>query len=133
MARRVRRAPQAATVAATGDTCVCQETRGDQCPINDHSNHELHGPEIHEAFVRQQLELELGLARFALVSGQSELFSQSLTEAIALLERHFDATEVAVESSMALLVEMVDLEIAPTRPDISGSLTMLRSLANRDN
>jgi uroporphyrin-3 C-methyltransferase len=86
-----------------------------------------------QAFVRQQLELELGLARFALVRGQTELFSQSLTAAIALLERHFDTTEVAVESSMALLAEMVDLEIAPIRPDISGSLTLLRSLANREN
>ncbi len=86
-----------------------------------------------QAFVRQQLELELGLARLALVSGQVELFSQSLTKAIELLERHFDTTEVAVESSLALLVEMADLEIAPIRPDISGSLTLLRSFADREN
>ena len=86
-----------------------------------------------QAFVRQQLELELGLARFALVSGQPDLFNQSLNEAIDLLERHFDTTEVSVESSMALLVEMVDIEIAPIRPDISASLTLLRSLADREN
>ncbi len=53
--------------------------------------------------------------------------------ATALLERYFDTTEVAVESSIALLAEMVDVDIAPSRPDISGSLNLLRSLADRDN
>ncbi len=84
-----------------------------------------------QALVRQQLELELVLARLGLVRGQREVFQQSLSAATALLERHYDTTAVSVESSIALLVELVDLDIAPARPDISGSLTLLRSLGDR--
>ncbi|HEY5623569.1 MAG TPA: uroporphyrinogen-III C-methyltransferase [Gammaproteobacteria bacterium] len=86
-----------------------------------------------QALVRQQLELELSAARLGLVSGQAEVFDQSLAAAIALLERHFDTAEVVVESSLALLAEMRDLDIAPARPDISGSLEMLRTLADRED
>jgi uroporphyrin-3 C-methyltransferase len=86
-----------------------------------------------QALVRQQLELELAAARLGLVSGQPQVFDRSLAEAIDLLERHFDTAEVAVESSLALLMEMRELDIAPARPDISGSLEMLRALADRDN
>ncbi len=86
-----------------------------------------------QALVRQQFELELVVARLGLVSGQPEVFRQSLSAAKDLLARHFDTGEVAVESAMALLDEMAVLDIAPARPDISGSLILLRGLAARDN
>ena len=86
-----------------------------------------------QALLRQQLELELLLARLSLVSGQSEVFRLSVVAAEELLARHFDTGQVAVESSIALLREMALLDIAPERPDISGSLSLLRSLAGRDN
>ncbi len=84
-----------------------------------------------QALVRQQLELELVLARLSLVSGQSEVFRQSVLAAEELLVRHFDMEEVAVESAIALLNELAELEIDPERPDISGSLSLLRSLVAR--
>ncbi len=84
-----------------------------------------------QALVRQQLELELVLARLSLVSGQSEVFRQSVLAAEELLARHFDMEEVAVESAIALLNELAELDIDPERPDISGSLSLLRSLAAR--
>ncbi len=84
-----------------------------------------------QALVRQQLELELVLARLSLVSGQSEVFRQSVLAAEELLVRHFDMEEVAVESAIALLNELAELDIDPERPDISGSLSLLRSLAAR--
>ena len=86
-----------------------------------------------QVLVRQQFELELGLARLGLVSRQADLFGQSLSAATDLLNRHFDTTEVAVESALALLTEMREIEIAPERPDISGSLSMLRALADRED
>jgi uroporphyrin-3 C-methyltransferase len=86
-----------------------------------------------QALLRQQLELELLLARLSLVSGQSEVFRLSVVAAEELLARHFDTGQVAVESAIALLREMALLDIAPERPDISGSLSLLRSLAGRDN
>ena len=86
-----------------------------------------------QALVRQQLELELVLARLSLVSGQAEVFRQSVLAAEELLARHFDMEEVAVESAIALLNELAELDIDPERPDISGSLSLLRSLAARDD
>ncbi len=86
-----------------------------------------------QALLRQQLELELLLARLSLISGQPEVFRQSVVAAEELLARHFDTAEVAVESAIALLGEMALLDIAPERPDISGSLSLLRSLAGRDD
>jgi len=85
-----------------------------------------------QALVRQQLELELDLARIGLVRGRPEAFRQGLEIAKTLLERHFDTTEIAVESAIALLDEMAVLDVAPARPNISGSLSLLRSLADRD-
>ncbi len=86
-----------------------------------------------EALVRQQLELELVLARLGLLSGQAEVFRQSLQAAKELLARHFDTEAVTVASAIALLDEMAVLDIAPARPDISGSLNLLRGLADRGN
>lgn len=86
-----------------------------------------------QTLVRQQLELELVVARLGLVSGQADVFRQSLMAAKELLARHFDTGDPAVASAMALLEEMAALDIAPARPDISGSLNLLRSLADRDN
>jgi uroporphyrin-3 C-methyltransferase len=84
------------------------------------------------ALVRQRLELELDLARLGLVRGRQETFQQSIAIAKALLERRFDTAEVAVESAIALLDQMAGLDVAPARPDISGSLGLLRGLADRD-
>jgi len=86
-----------------------------------------------QALVRQQFELELVLARLGLVNGQPEVFLQSVMAAKDLLERHFDTAAVAVESGVTLLDEMALLDIAPERPDISGSLSLLRGLADRGN
>ena len=85
-----------------------------------------------QALVRQQLELELDLARFGLVRGRQEAFQQSIAIAKALLERRFDTAEVAVESAIALLDQMAVMDVAPARPDISRSLGLLRGLADRD-
>lgn len=78
--------------------------------------------------VRRQLALELDTARLALVRTQPEVFRQSLIAANDLLSRDFQTTDASVESAMALLEDMLALDIAPPRPDISGSLGLLRNL-----
>lgn len=85
-----------------------------------------------QALLRKQFELELTLARVALVRGQSDAYRDSVETARALLARHFDQTAVSVESAIALLDEMVTLTVSPERPDISGSLSLLRGIADRD-
>ncbi len=85
-----------------------------------------------QVLVRRQLELELTLGRLGLVQTMPDLFAGSLVSARRLLEQHFDAEQAPVEGALALLEEMLALEIAPSYPDISGSLAQLRSLPDRE-
>jgi len=86
-----------------------------------------------QTLVRRQLELELEMARLGLLRGQAEVFQVSLVAAKARLEEDFQASDPAVESSVALLEDMMALDIAPAPPDISGSLNLLRSAPVREN
>ncbi len=85
-----------------------------------------------QVLVRRQLELELTLGRLGLVRTMPDLFAGSLVSARRLLEQHFDTEQAPVEGAMALLEDMLALDIAPSYPDISGSLAQLRSLPDRD-
>jgi uncharacterized protein HemX len=78
--------------------------------------------------VQKQLELELKLARMAALSSEGQAFQASLGTAIDLLRRQFDATAPDVEGARVLLEQMRSLDIAPTKPDISRSLTLLRAI-----
>ena len=82
-----------------------------------------------QQLVRRQLQLELQLARFAAISARQGTFQTGLLAARTLLERDFDAASGAVNSAITLLDELAELEVAPPRPDISGSLLLLRALA----
>jgi len=86
-----------------------------------------------QQLTRRQLEVELQLARIAAIRGQPEVFRSSLSAARTLLEQNFDTTAPAVEGAIALLTELMPFDIAPARPDISGSLNRLRSLPSGDD
>jgi uroporphyrin-3 C-methyltransferase len=77
---------------------------------------------------RRQLQLELELARVAALRADGDAFMSGLETAITILRRDFDATSADVEGALALLGELRSFEVAPERPDISGSLTLLREL-----
>jgi len=85
-----------------------------------------------QVLVRRQVELELTLGRLGLVQLMPDLFAGSLASASSLLEEHFDTEQAAVEGALALLEDMLALDVAPSYPDISGSLTQLRNLPDRD-
>jgi len=85
-----------------------------------------------QVLVRRQVELELTLGRLGLVQAMPELFAGSLVSAQTLLEEHFDTAQASVEGAVALLEELLALDVAPSYPDISGSLTQLRNLPDRD-
>jgi len=78
--------------------------------------------------VRKQVEVELMLARIAALEGQSQTFQASLEAAIKLLRREFDTTTPELEGAIALLEQMRTLEVAPAKPDLSGSLNRLRAI-----
>src|SRR5512139_257638 len=77
---------------------------------------------------RRQLQLELELARVAALRADGGAFTSGLETAIAILRRDFDASSADVEGALALLDELRSFEVAPERPDISGSLNLLREL-----
>ena len=85
-----------------------------------------------QSLIRRQLELELEMARLGLLRNQDQVFRAGVETAGDLLARHFDVSEQAVQSAVTLLEEMVQLDIEPERPDISGSLSLLRELSARD-
>ncbi|HET8698390.1 MAG TPA: uroporphyrinogen-III C-methyltransferase [Gammaproteobacteria bacterium] len=77
---------------------------------------------------RRQLEVELTVAQTAVLRGEPQVFKTAVGTAIDLLQRDFDAQSSAVDGGLALLKEMRDMDIAPRRPDLSGSLNLLRSI-----
>ena len=82
------------------------------------------------ALARRQLEIELELARIAALRGDEQAFLSGLETAIAMLRRDFDAAAADVEGALALLGELRSFDIDPERPDISGSLNLLRAQRN---
>ncbi len=83
--------------------------------------------------VREQVVLEIQLAEVAALRPEPAAFKTSLGAAIDLLRRNFDTTSAEVDGAVALLQETRRLEIAPAKPDISGSLSRLRSARGGDD
>jgi uroporphyrin-3 C-methyltransferase len=82
------------------------------------------------ALARRQLQIELELARVAALRADQQAFTSGLESAIALLQRDFDVAGADVEGALALLRELRAFDIDPDRPDISGSLNLLRAQRN---
>jgi uncharacterized protein HemX len=82
------------------------------------------------ALSRRQLEVELELARIAALRGDEQAFSSGLEMAIMILQRDFDVSTADVEGALALLGDLRSFDIDPQRPDISGSLNLLRAQRN---
>ena len=61
---------------------------------------------------------------------QQQAFHSALDTAMGILQRDFAVDSGEVEGAVTLLREMRGLAIDPERPDISGSLTLLRSQSN---
>lgn len=83
-------------------------------------------PPEQEYFVRANLRLMLHSARLALLSGDAANFQASLTTALQWLDTWFAADDTGVQSLRTDLQGMQDVELTPQRPDISGSLKLLR-------
>jgi uroporphyrin-3 C-methyltransferase len=79
---------------------------------------------------RRQLEIELELARIAALRGDKQAFLSGLEMAMAILQRDFDTAAADVEGALALLGELRSFDIDPQRPNISGSLNLLRAQRN---
>jgi uroporphyrin-III C-methyltransferase len=79
---------------------------------------------------RRQLQIELELARIAALRADEQAFVSGLETSITLLRRDFDSAAADVEGALALLGELRAFDVNPERPDISGSLNLLRARRN---
>jgi uncharacterized protein HemX len=80
---------------------------------------------------RRELEVELELARVAVLRTQTQSFQSALQRAADILKREFEVGSPEIDGAVSLLREMQSLDLAPKRPDIGGSLNLLRSAGAR--
>lgn len=76
--------------------------------------------------VRQALAVELELARISVLRGQTQAFQSAVDRALAILQQSFATDSGDVDGAAMLLREMRGIVIDPPRPDITGSLNLLR-------
>ncbi len=83
-------------------------------------------------FLHRNLELQLASARLACLKGDQVNYRLSLEAAQrTLTTAGFDVQAGAVVGMREQLAQLWELDIAPPRPDISGSLVALRETAER--
>lgn len=80
---------------------------------------------------RHHLQLLLFSARLSAMRGDQTGFRTALTNARAWLAQMFDKTDNQVMAVTSDIEELLELEIAPTPPDVSGSLRLLRQIDPR--
>ncbi|GMW07118.1 MAG: uroporphyrinogen-III C-methyltransferase [Gammaproteobacteria bacterium] len=73
----------------------------------------------------RSLELELQMARLALLRGQAGVYLASLTNVRQALERNFDTGAVAVEAALTSIDELMRSAPPESLPDVSASLGAL--------
>ncbi|MEL6214204.1 MAG: uroporphyrinogen-III C-methyltransferase [Pseudomonadota bacterium] len=81
-----------------------------------------------ESLLRLNLKLELQSARSALLLGENTAFRQNLADIRDWITQYFDVSDDAVQSMLGMLDDVDDARRSSARPDISGSLTLLREL-----
>jgi uroporphyrin-3 C-methyltransferase len=76
-------------------------------------------------FLKQNLQLRLQAAQLALLLREQALYADSLERAANWLQEHFGHDQVVVKSMLDEISALRQEQIAPTLPDISGSLRLL--------
>jgi uroporphyrin-3 C-methyltransferase len=85
-----------------------------------------------QALIIESVKAELQVARLSFVSGNTELFSQSLARTVAQVEMYFDTEAAPVATALTTLTEVQAIELPGAMPDISGSLSLMLTSANSD-
>ncbi len=85
-------------------------------------------------FLRRNIELKLEVARLALLQHNEEVYRTSLRGVRGWLNEYFDTQDAGVENALRQIADLEGKRIAPSLPDVSGSLELLkqarRSLAS---
>lgn len=80
-------------------------------------------------FLRRNLELQIENARLALLQRERALYRDHLQSAVRWLDAWFDPEDPAVASVQAALEELAGVDVAPSLPNVDGSLRRLRESA----
>ncbi len=84
-----------------------------------------------QALVIESVRAELQLARLTLISGNTQLYAQSLQRVVAQIPLYFDQQASAVQAALITLNELQTLEMPGELPDVSGSLQLLLAAENQ--
>lgn len=89
--------------------------------------------EAQKTVLIRSLDLELQLARLAIMRGDAGMFRRSIGAATERVADQFDPMSAEVQSALASLRELSTTQLPEELPDISGSLTLLLSLTGTGN
>lgn len=92
---------------------------------NDDPVEPLMAPE-QDQYVRMNLQLLLEQAKLALMASEQVVYVDALTSARRLVNNRFQAETTSNEAFRASLAELADLDISPSIPDLSVSLSSMR-------
>ncbi|WP_297528800.1 uroporphyrinogen-III C-methyltransferase [Thiohalobacter sp.] len=79
-------------------------------------------------FLHENLRLQLAAARLALLRGEPAAWQGALQTARDWLQRHFDVEAPAVKATLDAVDDLMQVEVRPAIPDVSGSLRRLREV-----
>lgn len=78
-----------------------------------------------QSVLLRSLDLELQLARLAIMRGDAGMYRRSVEAATGRLREHFDLSSREVQASLATLQDLEGTALPEQLPDISGSLSAL--------
>jgi uroporphyrin-3 C-methyltransferase len=78
----------------------------------------------------RSLDLELQLARLAIMRGDAGMFRRSISAATERVADQFDPVSAEVQSALESLRDLSTIELPEELPDISGSLTLFLRLTD---
>ncbi|WP_086479930.1 uroporphyrinogen-III C-methyltransferase [Oceanospirillum sanctuarii] len=85
-------------------------------------------PPEESLYLRHNLRLTLQQAQIALLKEEQTLFRTLLQQASSWVETHFDQSAARTQNVVSTLKALAEQNIRQQRPDISGSLNLLRDL-----
>jgi len=83
-----------------------------------------------EALLIRSLDIELQIARLALIRNEGTLYRKSLQSVAKRLEQYFAADSQQVKTTRETVNRLATISLPETLPDISGSLTLLLNLGD---
>lgn len=85
-------------------------------------------PPAEEYYLRQNLILKLEQAQIALLKGNQAVFEYSLKDSLKWIELYFDARDPVTQAMSEAILELLQVRVTNTLPDISSSLQLVRQL-----